>query len=222
MHRRERVIVTDIESDPLWQDYREVALPHNLRACWSTPIFSDQGQVLGSFALYYHEPRSPTAEEIRLIDIATQLATIAIERKRVDAEVHEQRTALAHLGRVAMLGELSGALAHELAQPLTAVLSNAQAAQRLLDRDPPDIEQVREILEMVIGGEFASVANLEWYISELRRWRIVRGLRLLSLDFDRTIDEMDPLDAIAWMEDQLSKLKKVAAPLADKALELVL
>ena len=63
------------------------------------------------------------------------------ERKRADLEVDAQRRELAHLSRVAMLGELSGTLAHELSQPLTAVLSNAQAARHLLDREPPDLER---------------------------------------------------------------------------------
>jgi C4-dicarboxylate-specific signal transduction histidine kinase len=67
-------------------------------------------------------------------------------RKQAELETRQQRQELAHLTRVAMLGELSGALAHELNQPLTAILSNAQAAQRLLAREPADIVEVREIL----------------------------------------------------------------------------
>jgi signal transduction histidine kinase len=73
----------------------------------------------------------------------------AVIREREDAEhvLHEQRNQLAHVTRVATVGELSGALAHELHQPLTSILANAQAAIRLLDRQPPDLGEVREILE---------------------------------------------------------------------------
>src|SRR4029434_1849777 len=63
----ERVIVTDILTDPLWDDYRELAQRFGLRACWSAPIFSPQRTVLGAFAMYYHEPRVPGGDELRLI-----------------------------------------------------------------------------------------------------------------------------------------------------------
>ena len=77
-----RVVVTDILTDPLWEDYRDVARRFGLRACWSTPIFSPQRKVLGSFAMYYDEPRSPSDEELRLIEAAADVARIAIEQQR--------------------------------------------------------------------------------------------------------------------------------------------
>src|SRR5580700_5963242 len=57
MYRRETVVVTDILQDPLWESYRDVAAPYGLRACWSTPILAHSGKALGSFAMYYREPR---------------------------------------------------------------------------------------------------------------------------------------------------------------------
>src|SRR5229473_7923916 len=57
-YRAEQMIVSDIATDPLWADYRDLALGHGLRACWSTPILSSTGKVLGTFAIYYREPRS--------------------------------------------------------------------------------------------------------------------------------------------------------------------
>jgi two-component system, LuxR family, sensor kinase FixL len=69
------------------------------------------------------------------------------ERKRAEAEAQQQRLEVAHLSRVAVLGELSGALAHELNQPLTAILANARAAQRLLRGTSPDLDELRSILE---------------------------------------------------------------------------
>src|SRR5581483_556596 len=65
MYRRELVIVTDILTDPLWDDYRHLAAPWGLRACWSNPITSHEGRVLGSFAMYYREVRSPSPAELR-------------------------------------------------------------------------------------------------------------------------------------------------------------
>ena len=81
MYRGERVIVTDILSDPLWEDYRDLAKGTGLRACWSTPILSRRGKVLGSFAMYYAQPQAPTGEEARLTEAATRLAAKAIENR---------------------------------------------------------------------------------------------------------------------------------------------
>lgn len=86
-YRRAPVIVTDTFTDPLWLDYRELAGTYGLRACWSTPILSSDGSVLGTFAMYYREPRAPTPEHVRLIDMAVQMARVAIERKASDEQL---------------------------------------------------------------------------------------------------------------------------------------
>lgn len=79
MFRGKPVVVTDIATDPLWDDYREYARMIEMAACWSTPILSSKGKVLGSFAMYYREPRGPKPEEQHLTDVATKLASRAIE-----------------------------------------------------------------------------------------------------------------------------------------------
>ncbi|MGI9065030.1 MAG: GAF domain-containing protein [Pyrinomonadaceae bacterium] len=79
MFRGKPVIVSDIFTDPLWEDYRDYAAAIGVHACWSTPIMSSKGKVLGSFAMYYREPRTPTGEESRLTNVATKLAGLAIE-----------------------------------------------------------------------------------------------------------------------------------------------
>ena len=75
-----RVVTPDIATDPNWAAYRHLALPHGLRACWSQPVLAADGTVLGTFAMYYRTVRTPTAAEIELVDVATRLAGIAIER----------------------------------------------------------------------------------------------------------------------------------------------
>ena len=80
--RGEQVIVSDIASDPLWADYRSLALPYGLRACWSQPILSGTGRVLGTFAMYYREPRLPTEQDLGVINAAANIAGIAIEHER--------------------------------------------------------------------------------------------------------------------------------------------
>jgi GAF domain-containing protein len=86
MYRGESVVVSDIFTDPLWEDYRELARQIGVRACWSTPIMSRRGKVLGSFAMYYSQPQAPTGEEARLTEAATQLAAKAIEHQRAHAQ----------------------------------------------------------------------------------------------------------------------------------------
>lgn len=93
-YRKERVAVSDIANDPLWADYRELALSHGLRACWSTPVISTRGEVLGSVAMYYREPREPAAADIELTEIATHLAGIAIERARTEGALRQSETML--------------------------------------------------------------------------------------------------------------------------------
>lgn len=90
MHRRRPVVVTDVLTDPLWADYRELAKICGLRACWSTPILSPRGDVLGSFAMYRQEARGPLPEEQRLTEIATYVAGIAIERQRQQEILRER------------------------------------------------------------------------------------------------------------------------------------
>jgi PAS domain S-box-containing protein len=96
MYRRRPVVVTDVMKDPLWADYRELAKICGLRACWSTPILSAQGEVLGSFAMYREENRGPLPEETRLTQIATHIAGIAIERQR-QQEILREREARINL-----------------------------------------------------------------------------------------------------------------------------
>jgi len=82
---KQRVIVSDIATDPLWVDYRDVALSYGWRAAWSQPLLSKDQQVLGTFGMYYAEPRTPSATDLRLIEGAGHIAVIAIEGERSQA-----------------------------------------------------------------------------------------------------------------------------------------
>lgn len=288
------VIVTDIEQDTLWEDFRDLARTFGFRACWSTPILSSQRKVLGTFAIYAGQPRTPTAEELRLMDVAASIAGIAIEREQAHQALHEseqrnrailraipdwifvtsasgvfvdyhakdperliappewflgksirevlppalgetlsgafarviasdepekveyslgeeegerfyeamvvrcdedrvlsivrditdrrraeldaaaQRQELVHLNRVAMLGELTGALAHELSQPLAAVLCSAQAARRFLDRTPVELEELSCAIDDIIRNDQRAGAVIERLRTLLKKGTTVR------------------------------------------------
>jgi PAS domain S-box-containing protein len=81
VYRREAVFIADILADPIWVRFREAAASAGLRAAWSSPIISNDGKVLGTFGMYYREVRKPTPDDIRLIDHASRIAGIAIERE---------------------------------------------------------------------------------------------------------------------------------------------
>jgi PAS domain S-box-containing protein len=81
-YTRRRVIVNDIAHDPLWHDYRDIAARAGLGACWSEPIISATGDILGTFAIYHRQPHSPSAEDIHTISTVANLAAVALERDR--------------------------------------------------------------------------------------------------------------------------------------------
>ena len=76
------IYVTDIATDPLWRDFRDLALPHRLRACWSTPILDDDGQVLGTFAVYYRTPRAPRPDDVEAIGRISRRVARAVTANR--------------------------------------------------------------------------------------------------------------------------------------------
>jgi PAS domain S-box-containing protein len=107
------------------------------------------------------------------------------ERRRVERETARQRDDLAHLSRVAMLGELSGSLAHELNQPLTAILSNAQAAQRYLAQSPPRVDNLAEILVDIVKSNHRAGAVIQRLRSMLRKEESQRH----PLDINELVEE---------------------------------
>jgi PAS domain S-box-containing protein len=140
-YRAEPVIVPDIDTDPLWADFRELASTHKLQACWSTPILSSAGKVLGTFATYYREPRSPSSQEQNVIERITHLASIAMEREQGEVVLRQAQADLAHVSRVTTMGELTASLAHEVNQPIAAAVTNANTCLRWLIRDHPNVEE---------------------------------------------------------------------------------
>src|SRR3990170_757836 len=126
------VIVSDIASDPLWADVRDLALSHGLRACWSTPILASNGAVLGTMALYYREPREPNAQDLELIERVTQIAGIAIDRRLADEALRLREREFKALVENApdCIARFDSELRHVYANP---------AVQRVLGMPPEEI-----------------------------------------------------------------------------------
>lgn len=126
---------------------------------------------------------SPMATEPGLFVLAS-VSDIS-QRRQMEQASALQRDELAHLSRVAMLGELSGSLAHELNQPLAAILSNAQAAQRFLSQTPPRMDQIPEILSDIVKSNHRARAVIQRLRSMLRKERAQHHL----LDLNELVDE---------------------------------
>jgi formate hydrogenlyase transcriptional activator len=93
-YRAAPVVVSDIAVDPLWADYRHLPLAHGLRACWSAPIMSSEGQVLGTFAMYYREPRSPSPHDLYVLEQIASLAAVSITHQRAAERVRQDEQEL--------------------------------------------------------------------------------------------------------------------------------
>jgi signal transduction histidine kinase/PAS domain-containing protein len=188
MFRKETVIVSDIENDPLWAAYKQLAAPHGLRACWSIPILLDGDQVLGSFAMYYREVRSPAAAEQRLINVATHLAGIALVRARREEELARHRERLEEMV-AARTAELQQAMEQaEMANDeLTTALDNLSMTQdELVRRDKLAalgtlVAGVAHELNTPIGNSLVMATTMSERIRTLQR-DVQGGLRRSVLE----------------------------------------
>ncbi|MEO1069201.1 MAG: diguanylate cyclase, partial [Cyanobacteria bacterium J06638_6] len=102
--RNETVIVADLATDPLWCPYKDLALSHGLRACWSSPITARGGAVLGTFAMYYRQVRSPQPHELQTMGQMAHIAGIAIERHQAEAQLRQSEATLLKAQQVAHVG----------------------------------------------------------------------------------------------------------------------
>jgi signal transduction histidine kinase len=183
------VFVSDTETDPLWADYRALAREHALRACWSTPILSLDGRALGTLALYFREPRAPAPEHRTLIERATHIAGIALQRgalegqlrelsAHVEAEREDERTGIAREIHDE-LGQALTALKMDLAfiarrtaadlLPREALLEKVRSLSIMTDEV---IEQVRRISAELRPGvldDLGLLAAFEWEAQEFQR-----------------------------------------------------
>jgi GAF domain-containing protein len=149
IYRGEPVVVTDISTDPLWEDYRDLAVANGLRACWSTPILSGRGKVLGSFAMYYREPRTPTGDEAGLTEVATRIAGLAIEHHAAKEILARTQAELAQATYAANKGKAVASVADDLNEQLETIVQNASKCLELLDEDKPDIANFRAPLTSI-------------------------------------------------------------------------
>lgn len=133
------VVVEDIAVDPRWDQTRDIALRHGLRACWSSPILDFRRQVLGTFAVYYARPCAPADDHVRGVELATHIAAIAITKQREDRALRDSHARL------------------------STILGAVPACVKLMDREGRILDMNRSGLEMVeadsvdeVRGQFAT------------------------------------------------------------------
>ncbi|MFA7243604.1 MAG: cache domain-containing protein, partial [Sulfuricellaceae bacterium] len=160
-----QTIVSDIAHDLLWEDFKEIALHHDLHSCWSMPVYSASGDVLGTFAVYRQIPYMPTPFDLQVTSRASHLASIAIQRNRAAQELKrfnetlelrvteevsknmEQERLLIQQSRLAAMGEMIGNIAHQWRQPLNALgllLQNTKDAYEFNELDSTYLQSTTE------------------------------------------------------------------------------
>jgi PAS domain S-box-containing protein len=188
--RRDAVFVDDTDADPLWAGHRELARTHHVRACWSTPILSANGRLLGVFALHHCEPVAPSEVDRDLMKRATQLARIAIERNALEDELralsaHEEavredeRTGIAReihdvLGQALTalkmdLALVGRRLAREQPAPAVALLERIQAMSDMTDDVLRQVRRISAELRPGMLDDLGLLAAVEWQAHEFEQ-----------------------------------------------------
>ena len=188
--RGQAVIVEDIETDPCWAEYRKLARPHGLRACWSTPIFDSHQKVLGTFAIYYRLPGRPTERHLELIGIITHLMSIAITR-------HQTEAALRQSEKMTAIGQLAGGIAHDFNNQLSIILGYAELLCSRLSQS--DLIRFSEPIVIAAKRSGELTKNL---LSFSRQGHFEKVL----IDFHELIDEV--LDLLGHTIDRRIVLKR--------------
>ena len=182
-----RTIVEDIANSPLWEGFRDLVLSYNLRACWSEPILSDKGKVLGTFALYFTEVRSPEPKELEVIESLARLASLVIQRKQAE-EALEKAKEVAEMANRAK-SDFLASMSHELRTPLNAILGFSQI---LVHDESLSLEQRKHLGIINRSGEhLLELINDVLSMSKIEAGRI--GLNETCFDVHWLLDSLEEM-----------------------------
>ena len=206
---KERVIIEDVQSDSAFAPHRQIAAAAGYRAVQSTPLFSRSGQPLGMISTHFRQPHRPSERELRFTDFYARQASDMIERKLAEQALQESQATLTRVARIASMGELTTSIAHEVNQPLTAIVTNSNFCLRLLDGAKPNPADLREaIAEIVNDGIRASAV-----ISRIRALLMRRVPDRAELDINEVIQEVTGLVRSEVSRNRISLLTDLTADL---------
>ncbi len=189
-HRRP-AISEDISTDPLWTAFRETIQGRfGFNSCISVPIIDRKDQVLGTFCAFFMAPHRFTQFDTHLIETATQLAGVALERERAQDLLERERLRSFAASKMSTLGEMAGGVAHEINNPLAIIHGKAGQLKQLLAKNDKTLDQDR----LTVGLE-----KIEQ--TAMRISKIIRGLRAFSRNSDR--DPFIPVPLRSIIEDSL-------------------
>ena len=160
-----RVLVEDIASDEKWQAFKDVALPHGLRNCWSEPVLDVNGKVLGTLAMYHDKPGLPSEQELHDLEAATQLVSIVMEREQREDSLRTLSQAIEQTGEGVMISDVSGNI--EYVNPAFTYLTGYEASEIVgtpldaLNKSKQTEELYQKLWSEVSRGKFWSATVTE-------------------------------------------------------------
>jgi two-component system, cell cycle sensor histidine kinase and response regulator CckA len=175
------VIVEDIEKDPLWRNLRSEAAIAGVRACWSMPVTSTDGGVLGAMALYADEPLAPTQSQMVGLEVAARMVGLAIERDRLEDRLREA-------AKIEAIGRLAGGVAHDFNNLLTVILGHVE-----LMREDPNQAPEQQTLDAIVHAvqDASEITSKLLAFGRKQPWRPERvDLGVLLLDVMKVLDPL--------------------------------
>ncbi|OYQ65008.1 hypothetical protein B9G53_09085 [Pseudanabaena sp. SR411] len=212
-YRKELVIVSDIATDPLWQNCKELALANNLRSCWSVPVIDAQDQVLGTFVVYHHEICAPTPVEIEVVNLAVNITRIAIESEQamqtlqqlnqtLESKVVERTLALQNsnaqlIHATRLKDEFLANMSHELRTPLNAILGISESLQ----------EGIYGLINELQNSAIAMIENSGNHLLSL----INDILELSKIEAGKLELDIAPVSVVHLCESSLNLIRQMAS-----------
>ncbi len=229
MFRKETVIVSDIETDPLWEDVRDLALRFGLRACWSIPVLNDRDEVLAAFAVYYKTSKSPADAEMEVIDRAASLVTLIIANKRAEEKLLKQELNKQKLIARAMVDAQEkerAEIGKELHDNINQILSTTRLYLELAKNDAKErlnlinrsagnlhiaIREIRNISRSLVPASIGDLGLIDSLTDLVESVSTTKALNVEFYpvgNFDSAIDDKIKLTLFRIIQEQINNVLK--------------
>ena len=223
---KKQVIVSDISTDPKWADYREAALIHGLKSCWSNPVISTEGEVMATLAMYYHEPKTPTVDELQVMERVTALLQIILENRQKSEIIRESNLLMLQSQELAHFGNWNWDIEHNIVTWSPALYSiyglnrhefKATFEGYLELLHPDDRPMVRGIIEHVLKtGEDSEFEERiirpngeERYLRSWAKQKLDQNGKVIGL-IGACLDNTEKVNSMMSIKQQNKKFRDIA------------